>query len=198
MLISSHLIFADILYEETFLRQPFAAPILQFKFGNVKPDLNRKLVGGAHYHYQTYNYLANLIQSITTEPSSPGHYVENCGIATHLVADYFCKYHFYSKYHKKSIIEHTRYEYNLHRTLLKMKKTNMLPLSNNKSYRSITEVFNCIAEMQSQYIKLPDNPTKDIVFALQAGKMVLNSIITMTRNNTLRSSRPYKNAVSYE
>jgi hypothetical protein len=150
-----------------------------FVYGNIKPDIDKKLRNIPHRINNLIIFLEVEIQNLLSENNSVDEFSEKLGMVCHFLSDSFCSFHFYDKLWKKNIFEHIIYEIKLHyisKTVLKEFSYNNLLIQNTKDLNIIYKI------LENDYTKEKEKMSNDIKYALTFSILVINSINTAIKH----------------
>lgn len=119
MLIQSHSLIAENVYNH--LQQHLGIELQKgfFIYGNIKPDIAPRLFKIPHYIDESLPFISNEICQLSNTPLSKDQinlkqFSIQLGVITHYIADYFCHPHHDREAFKARLFEHLKYETLLH------------------------------------------------------------------------------------
>ncbi len=181
MLVVSHYLIGNYIYKSLFHdsnNKSFISQIL-FAYGNVLPDLHPRLSQIDHYVTCTSAYLEEFTKKSQNSNISVNQRIVSLGVICHFLSDYFCTYHAFPSYRKKSIFRHLFYELRLHLhltfLLLFYKKTLTALFTDN--IQTYSDINTMITMLQQDYFKEEVCMMSDIVFAFRATYMAASWLL---------------------
>jgi len=183
MLYSTHLFFSKVTYENMLNLNCVKIKKINFKYGNIKPDLMLNFKNTPHNYLSSSNYIISEIESLIENTLSikdlqSKDFAVKLGIVDHYIADFFCMPH-NKNLVKKSLIAHLIYEKRIDNICRKIKIRKL------KKYLCDNELVisseNCVSEfIHSRYNNYKNEAfsvTNDILYAIQTCTIVNNYII---------------------
>lgn len=155
-----------------------------FVYGNIKPDIDKKLRSFPHRIDYLMGYLQNMIIELTTEKYKTEDFSEKLGIICHFLCDTFCSFHFYDDLWEKGIYEHLLYEIKLHQMFRSMKK-NSLKIDLAYSIKNFDQFKTIYLILRNEYINDFDNMANNIKYALKFSMLVIELIQDGLQKNRL-------------
>lgn len=184
MIINSHLVIADYVYNYIKSEKGYKLHKKKFKYGNIKPDLNKQ-PGLSHNFVSSIKYVIERINLIRNESLSVEDMSLILGEINHFITDYFCAYHSYIHLIKRNIIAHIIYETFLH---FKLKQLNLSNRFLKKTSKKIEEIIpediqDILLSFQKSYRSNKISISNDIKFALLATTTITDCLINEYMKN---------------
>lgn len=177
----THLGMADTIFE--ILEGEIVLDRKQFRYGNVLPDLDKRMNRIKHTFEGSIGLVETVCSSIISERMDLADFSRNLGIVTHFACDFFCRYHLDDERHD-DYFNHFFYEAKLHSEFL-MAKDDLLimdeiHIADGNDVRSIT------MDLRKRYDTAVESFENDILFAIGAA---LSSCGTVIRQQSLSDFR---------
>lgn len=173
MIIGSHLLIAEYLYDYLVEETGVKLNLRKFRFGNIKPDIKSQAYQVEHTFESSFEMVKGIHDSILQPQTSLKELSLQLGVISHFVSDYFCFYHYDAVKFKESISNHLKYEYALHKIIKKTLKNNELsfPEDDDLSFRDVILKFRQLYQENSKDLLM------DIVFALSTTRVILKKLV---------------------
>jgi len=155
----------------------------QFRYGNVLPDLDKKMNRIRHTYEGSIGLVEAVCSSITSERMDVADFSRNLGIITHFACDFFCRYHLDDKRHDV-YFDHFFYEAKLHSEYL-MAKDDLL-IADGTHITGGSDVRSIIMDLRKRYDNAEESFENDILFAIGAA---LSSCEIVIRKQALSGFR---------
>lgn len=168
MKIKTHVLIANKIHEhiENYFEQTLSRR--RFVFGNIKPDLFRKLKCKNHSMRDSLDYVLDEINKYHNNTRYKDNHSIHIGMINHYLTDFFCSKHYF-KEDKVGFFKHLKYEEKLHNVIENMDIKNILESSNNRLFDNLSGSFkDIIKKLECEYLKQPPSIENDILFALSA------------------------------
>ncbi len=169
MNILTHIVLSQIIYDNLIIQTPLDK--FAFIYGNMKPDLNHKLLENSHIADNYLIYVCNHSAQLMKEEIPIKEFSTELGQICHYVCDFFCRYHL-----NKEIFHHYRehffYECKLHFALRKINRQ-FNRLNNQKVNRNVASI---IFHMKNKYLTDSCSINKDIDYAISTSIWICKSV----------------------
>ncbi|MTI67179.1 MAG: zinc dependent phospholipase C family protein [Firmicutes bacterium] len=161
MLPSTHYIIADNVYDNIKKVTGYNLNKRLFKWGNIKPDVDFKLLSKSHYKDESFDFvIENIFKLLKSDFDFNNKYNENklsvdLGIISHFLTDFFCIPHSQGWHFNTDMKKHLKYEINLHK---KAKKYNYSAriIAPNLGVITKSNIKKLIEELHFDYRKIED------------------------------------------
>jgi len=183
MLYSTHLFFSKIFYENMLYANCVKIKKINFKFGNIKPDLMLNFKDIPHNYCSSSRYIISEIESLIEgtlriEDLQSKDFAVRLGIIDHYISDFFCMPHNRNLV-KKSLISHLVYEKRIDSICKKINICMLKKFLYDKELEigpenSVSEFFHL---RYNNYRNEAFSVTNDILYAIQTCTIVNNYII---------------------
>ncbi|ERJ12114.1 zinc dependent phospholipase C family protein [Haloplasma contractile] len=146
-----------------------------FTFGNIRPDIDPRLVKKIHRLKGSLDYVVSEIERvIETDYTSMKKFSMDLGIIMHFLSDFFCAVH----YHEDTtglitLYRHLKYEGKLKKDFPVLAKNTNIILTYSDLYRvKKTGIRETIMQHEQSYSKLAPRIENDIYFVLKITKLI--------------------------
>lgn len=181
MYCSTHIRLAEIIYKSLDNELKTKIRKSSFKYGNIKPDLNRMIIKFPHTIEGSFSHIIKEIEQLIDQVNSLNQmekreFSQRLGIITHYIADYFCMPH-NKCIMNNGLVKHLLYERKVSRLCKSTKdirRSNVKDDFNSASYTCIAEY---ITEKHGKYLMEAHSLSVDIEYAIQACVTVASIII---------------------
>ncbi|WP_419824243.1 zinc dependent phospholipase C family protein [Anoxybacterium hadale] len=161
---------AEIIYEQVKNQLPLDKNA--FVFGNIKPDLTRKLLRSAHIMDHYLIHVSNQTKVLMRGELPPKELSYELGKLCHYVCDFFCKYHL--NYDLFTLYgNHFFYEWKLDFHLRTADYRKWKPLYTIEESRSVADF---IFDMRRAYLSEKNTDDKDVRYAVSASIWLCQSV----------------------
>lgn len=184
MLVQSHKVMADIIFDQIEEKTEFSLSRRYFKLGNMSPDLPFYHSHLKHYKAQNYGFILDMIEELTTiDPfkniGSLNKYSYRLGVICHYVCDYFCLPHHDRAAFEDRLMEHLSYERALHKELKKYHPDNLIKHTSLDLYQN-HNFMELIDDFHNEYISKELSYKNDVKYGIFAGSIICSVIIITT------------------
>lgn len=166
----THITMAEIIYEQVKTQLPLDKNA--FVFGNIKPDLTRKLFCSAHIMDHYLIHVSNQMKVLMRGELLPKELSYELGKLCHYVCDFFCKYHInnnlFTRYRN-----HFFYEWKLDFHLRTAGYRNWKPTYLAEESRNVADF---ILDVRRAYLSDKNTDDKDIKYAVSASVWLCRSV----------------------
>lgn len=183
MLPQTHAIIASIIYEDVLKDHKIKLNKNNLIYGSIKPDIYSGLPKLKHFKPQSFSTICGEISNLSggkvaDNRAAVANVSKQIGIVTHYVADYFCAPHNDRLTYKHHIINHIKYENNLHQvfedTIIGQKS--IMPTS-WMDFSRPEQVMNYLDELHKFYEDRNESFLNDLNGSLQATRSVASMIV---------------------
>lgn len=166
----THIAISKILYNN--LNGIMDLDKIAFVYGNIKPDLTRKLLRNPHTLENYFLIVCNSAERLMNNKLSLQEFSFELGEICHYVCDFFCQYHLGDElFHK--FREHFIYELKLHFVLLKNSSIINISPEISTVKQNISSI---IKELRKEYSATPAAMKKDLEYAFMAARWICKSV----------------------
>lgn len=160
-------------------RLPGQITPLEFRWGNVLPDLTRPYNQIPHNWNDSSPLLAGLLQQAQEAAFYDRRaFSLRLGMISHFLCDYFCLAH--NAPALMDLLPHTVYETRLW-VIFKPEKIRCLVLAYLKQDLEVQDFLSFIEIKRREYLKAEPGPETDMVFAIQAVAVVVSNLLCQRR-----------------
>ena len=183
MLPQSHVVIAGLIYDDIQREHQVKLNKSQLVFGSVKPDIYSGIPKLKHFKPQSFDTICREISSlaatrIDANEAALGKLSQKIDIVTHYIADYFCIPHNDRKTYQHHIVNHLRYEMQLHKMFKDSDPVMMHKPSGAVPDLSHTEmVMNYLDHLHIVYESRPDSYLNDLASSINAARSVASLIV---------------------
>ena len=174
----THIKMAEIIYEQVRTQLPLDKNA--FVFGNIKPDLTRKLLCNAHIMDHYLIHVSNQMKVLMRGELPPKELSYELGKLCHYVCDFFCKYHInndlFTRYRN-----HFFYEWKLDFHLRTPVSHKLELLYTAEESRNVTDL---ILDMRRSYLSDKNTDDKDVRYAVSASVWLCRSVFYALSEDT--------------
>ena len=165
----THIAMSEILYKRLSAKMELDKGA--FTYGNVKPDLSKKILKHPHTLENFLPFVCNTSEELIKNLVSLSEFSFKLGEICHYICDFFCLYHTEDEiFHR--LKEHFFYELKLHFTLLKIDST-IEDMREKTVEKSISSIIN---ELRAEYFQQEASMEKDFKYAFTATTWVCQYI----------------------
>ena len=175
----THITLAGIIYNN--LSVGFQLDRRSFIYGNIKPDLNSKLIKNSHILDHYLIYVSNQSNQLMNKELPMDEFSIELGQICHYVCDFFCSYHLNREIFN-CYRDHFLYELRLHLAMGKTKKEKYKSLKNKIARRDVSSI---ILEMRKDYLSETPSYEKDIDYAISTSLWICESVSYFLSQNCL-------------
>jgi len=186
----THLRMADTIFE--ILNGDIILDRKQFRYGNVLPDLDKRMNRIKHTFEGSIGLVEEISASINSERMDIGEFSRSLGIITHFACDFFCRYHLDDEKHD-DYFDHFFYEARLHSEYL-MSKDDLSILEGTHIVDG-SDVRRMVIELRDRYRKAGESIGNDILFAIGAAISSCEIIIRQQALSGIRLDKQNFSAV---
>lgn len=146
LLIQSHKIIAQHMHEH--IKNNLNVDLNKFflMYGAMKPDIQPNLAIRKHYKKQSFDFvldeISNLIyDGLNEDALSINNFSSRLGVISHFLSDFFCLPHHDREYYNDKLIDHLKYEKQLHEHYINFNGLNKLktPYLEDTSKENVTD-----------------------------------------------------------
>lgn len=191
MLIYTHKIISDHIYNNLKLNLNVELNKNLLRFGSMKPDMAPIL--GKIRHYKEYSFefvldeITNLMQyDINSKSKFINEFSINLGVVSHFLSDFFCHPHHNREYYHDKFLEHMQYENRLHKEFLKFNGIDKVKIPNIESATK-ENIKTLIEELHYEYTNKSTDFKNDITHSINVSSAI-GIIIFKQLNSSLLSS----------
>ncbi len=151
-----------------------------FIYGNIKPDIVPRLRNIPHYIDNSLGFVINEIDRLCTiENIDMDKFSTDLGVITHYISDFFCSPHYFQKEYNKNIIQHVKYEIELHFKYMKLRKKQLLNINDIKLYTTKSNsVLKLLYSLQNSYSTSTPSFENDIYYSTKASTLISLLVIS--------------------
>ncbi|MTI71651.1 MAG: zinc dependent phospholipase C family protein [Firmicutes bacterium] len=192
MLASTHYIIADSVYDNIKKITGYNLNKRLFKWGNIKPDVDFKLLSKSHYKDESFDFvIENIYKILNTEFDFNNKYYKNklsvdLGIISHFLTDFFCIPHSQGWHFNTEMKKHIKYEIKLHKKA-KRYNYNAKIIAPNIGVINKSNIKKLIEELHFDYRKIEDYKND-----LKSSIDVSSIISAMALNYILKENKEIK------
>lgn len=177
MHITTHLLMANLFYQEITSQMEIELDYFNYIYGNIKPDVHPGTINWPHFSHASLKQLVDYCEMITIEPMSVKAFSKALGIVSHFICDYYCVYHT-QPYRQKGIVKHTVYEHLLELTVIKKSMTGEIRATDLECCETIEDTIN---ERLALYNSEKHSIEKDIQYAVNTTICVLRRLVELSQ-----------------
>lgn len=179
MILGTHYLISNILYEYIENKMDFKMDLNAFVWGNLRPDLDKKSIKCPHTLEGSLEFVNFYKDKITKSEMTISQFSMLLGVICHFVCDYFCIYHSKKYWGKDMMVEHITYEMLLHAKLLKLLRSGRINIS--YKHRKEKNMEELLKRRLKKYKLSEKSITKDIIYAIEASAAVCELIINASK-----------------
>jgi hypothetical protein len=177
------MIIANVIYEDIRADHHIELNKTNLIYGSIKPDFYSGFPKLKHFKPQSFSTICGEISTLSGERvednrAAVASLSKHIGIVTHYVADYFCAPHNDRLTYQHHIIDHIKYENNLHQVF------DQTALMQNKvmptqwlDFSKPEQVMNYLDELHKYYVEGHESFLNDLIGSLQATRAVASMIV---------------------
>ncbi len=176
----THIAISKILYNH--FKGQMELDKANFIYGNIKPDLNSKVIKRPHILDNYIDYVCSSAGNLMKGEVSLEEFSVELGEICHYICDFFCRYHLNLEIFN-DLKGHFFYELELHFVLLGLSREEKseMEINNKKADRDIGSI---ISAMRADYFSETAAFKKDISYAISTSIWVCESVVYFMAKST--------------
>ncbi|HBM80434.1 MAG TPA: hypothetical protein DD426_06300 [Clostridiaceae bacterium] len=176
----THIAISKILYNH--LKSQMELNKTDFIYGNIKPDLTRRVLKKPHILDNYLDYVCDGAGNLMKGEVPLEEFSIELGEICHYVCDFFCRYHLNIEIFN-NLKGHFFYELRLHFVLLRLSREEKseMEINNKKANRDIESI---ISAMRADYFSETAAFKKDISYAISTAIWVCESVVYFMARST--------------